>query len=120
MSTSPLAPLRNTIPFSDSNFSFGDGDDLVSDSNFLSVEGNDLVSEPFIAYARELRKNQTKAEEVLWNLLRNRQLDGFKFRRQHPVSPLYILDFFCSKVKLAVELDGDHHDGKTQQEYDVE
>jgi len=104
MSTSPLTPLRNTISFSDPNFMSGEG----------------KVSEPLIAYARELRKNQTEAEKVLWHLLRNRKLVGFKFRRQHPVSPMYILDFYCAKIKLAVELDGAHHVEKAQQDYDIE
>jgi very-short-patch-repair endonuclease len=106
MKTSPPAPLRNKIP--------------SSDLNTVSGEGDNFVSEPLVAYARALRKNQTKAEEIMWNLLRNRKLKGFKFRRQHPVAPLYILDFYCVKSKIAVELDGKHHNERQQQEYDTE
>ncbi len=58
--------------------------------------------------ARKLRINQTEAEKRLWYHLRNRQLGGFKFRRQHPVSP-YVVDFFCEERGLIVELDGGQH-----------
>ena len=58
--------------------------------------------------AQDLRKNQTLAEQILWSRLRSRQLSGFKFRRQHLIDN-YILDFYCSKVRLAVEIDGGQH-----------
>ena len=57
---------------------------------------------------RTLRRNQTEAEQRLWRLLRDRQIDGLKFRRQHPIGP-YILDFYCAEHRLAVELDGGQH-----------
>ena len=65
--------------------------------------------------ARKLRKNQTDAEKILWNKLRNRQIDGYKFRRQVPVGA-YIVDFICMSVKLIIELDGGQH--AEQQDYD--
>jgi very-short-patch-repair endonuclease len=58
--------------------------------------------------ARELRANQTDAERKLWYALRNRRLEGLKFRRQHPRGP-YILDFFCEAADLVVEVDGGQH-----------
>src|SRR4051794_20047106 len=58
--------------------------------------------------ARELRQNQTDAETVLWNRLRNRQLSGLKFRRQRPVGN-FIADFACIEIGLVVELDGGQH-----------
>jgi very-short-patch-repair endonuclease len=58
--------------------------------------------------ARSLRKNQTPAEQLLWSKLRSHGVSGFKFRRQHPVD-VYILDFYCHEVCLAVEIDGGHH-----------
>lgn len=58
--------------------------------------------------ARRLRGEMTKAESVLWGVLRNRQLGGHKFRRQHPLCG-YIVDFYCAKAKLVVEIDGDIH-----------
>ncbi len=57
---------------------------------------------------RELRRDPTDAESLLWWLLRNRQLAGVKFRRQHPYGP-YILDFYCPERQLAVEADGSQH-----------
>ena len=66
--------------------------------------------------ARQLRKTQTDAEEVLWQqVLRNRQLLGYKFLRQKPVQ-FFILDFYCSKLLLGIELDGGIHDNR--KEYD--
>ena len=57
--------------------------------------------------ARELRRNGTKPEAKLWQVLRGTPL-GFSFRRQHPVGP-YILDFYSPVLRLAIELDGDQH-----------
>ena len=58
--------------------------------------------------ARELRRNQTDDEKVLWRALRGRRFAGFKFRRQHTVGD-HVLDFYCADAKLAVELDGSQH-----------
>ena len=62
-----------------------------------------------LARAREFRQMLTPAEKLLWNRLRNRQLSGFKFRRQHPTDS-YILDFYCPEKHLAIEIDGDSHE----------
>jgi very-short-patch-repair endonuclease len=59
--------------------------------------------------ARRLRAQMDLPEVLLWNQLRRRQLDGLHFRRQHPIGP-YILDFYCDKARLAVEVDGYSHD----------
>jgi very-short-patch-repair endonuclease len=59
-------------------------------------------------HARELRKNPTDAERLLWQKLRYWQVDGCKFRRQQPVGP-YIVDFVCLQKRLIVELDGGQH-----------
>ncbi|GAB4337591.1 MAG: hypothetical protein Kow0037_20580 [Calditrichia bacterium] len=66
--------------------------------------------------ARELRKEQTPAEELFWQLVRNRQFLGLKFRRQHQFGN-YILDFYCHEQQLAIELDGPIHE--TQKEEDA-
>lgn len=58
--------------------------------------------------ARCLRKSSPDAERVLWSALRNRQLGGYKFRRQHPIGP-YFADFACIEAGLVVELDGGQH-----------
>ena len=58
--------------------------------------------------ARHLRKSGTRAEKLLWQELRNRKLEGFKFVRQAPVGP-YIADFLCRDLKLIIEVDGATH-----------
>jgi adenine-specific DNA-methyltransferase len=58
--------------------------------------------------ARELRKAATPAETILWNQLRNRRLNGIKFRRQHPLGS-YIVDLYCPAHRLVVEIDGEIH-----------
>lgn len=70
----------------------------------------------FLDRRRELRKNQTKAEEILWFELRNNKL-GTKFKRQHSIGG-YIADFYCQKYKLIIELDGEIHNTKEAEEYD--
>ena len=65
--------------------------------------------------AKVLRKNMTAAEKVLWERLRNKQVLGLRFRRQHPIA-FFIADFYCHTVRLVVEIDGKIH--KAQQEYD--
>ena len=67
--------------------------------------------------ARELRKKPTSAEEILWQLLRNRQLLGFKFRRQHQFGD-YVADFYCREAHLVIECDGSVHEGKDQWHHD--
>ena len=58
--------------------------------------------------AKELRREQTSAETKLWYVLRNRQLGGYKFRRQQPLGK-FIVDFICKSAKLVIEIDGDSH-----------
>ena len=69
-------------------------------------------------FRRELRKNLTPAEAKLWKYLQNSKLDGRKFRRQHSVGQ-YIIDFYCPKEKLAVELDGNSHFNSVNEQYDI-
>lgn len=66
-----------------------------------------------------LRKNETESEKILWEKLRNNQLKGCKFRRQHPIG-LYIADFYCHKLKLIIEVDGEYHNLPEQIEKDKE
>ncbi len=76
----------------------------------------DKPIDPIIqTYAQELRQRQTPAEIKLWMRLRERQLGGFRFRRQHPIER-YIVDFYCPIAQLVVELDGDSH--VEQEQYD--
>ena len=64
--------------------------------------------------ARLLRNKATDTERILWRHLRNRNLAGYKFRRQHPLDG-YILDFYCPTAKLAIELDGSGHNYRAGQ-----
>jgi very-short-patch-repair endonuclease len=65
-------------------------------------------NEKSIRIARQLRTNQTDAETVLWNRIRNRQIDGHKFVRQQPILG-YICDFVCRERRLIIEVDGGQH-----------
>ena len=65
------------------------------------------------AAARELRRQMTPAERRLWYALNRRQLNGLRFRRQHPMGR-FILDFYCPERKLVVELDGGIHDRQVE------
>lgn len=66
---------------------------------------------------RSLRNNATPAEKRLWQFLKGKKLDGFKFRRQHSIDR-YIVDFFCPSANLAIELDGETHYTPKAKEYD--
>jgi len=76
--------------------------------------------------ARDLRKNQTCSEKLLWNVLRRKAILGYKFLRQHPIFyrvytgrvEFFIADFYCAKLRLIIELDGPIHN--FQKEYDSE
>jgi len=58
--------------------------------------------------ARQLRNNSTQSEIRLWQYLKGKQMMGYDFHRQKPIDN-YIVDFFCNKLKLAIELDGFSH-----------
>ena len=66
---------------------------------------------------KNLRKGQTRAEEILWEELRKNKLKGYSFRRQYPIGR-YVVDFYCCKAKLAIELDGEIHDYIENIKYD--
>ena len=68
--------------------------------------------------ARRLRRVMTPPELGLWLRLKNRQLGGYRFRKQHPVGP-YILDFYCPEARLAVEVDGYSHSVEGAAEHDA-
>ncbi len=70
-----------------------------------------------IAFAKQNRKDATVEEDIIWQELRNRNIGGFKFRRQHPVAG-YIPDFVCLEKKLIVEIDGEYHHDDEQKIFD--
>ena len=67
--------------------------------------------------ARMLRITSTLAEQILWDALRNKKLNGHKFRRQHPIAG-FIADFYCHKARLIIEIDGEIHDLPDYSEHD--
>lgn len=67
--------------------------------------------------AKRLRKDSTVAEKFLWEILRRKAVQGYKFRRQHPLS-YYIADFYCHKARLVIEVDGEVHDLEEVKEKD--
>ena len=69
--------------------------------------------------ARHPRKGATQHERLLWRRLRNRQVQGWKFRRQHPVDR-YIIGFYCPEARLAIELDGGGHNFANRESVDQE
>jgi very-short-patch-repair endonuclease len=69
--------------------------------------------------AKELRQNQTEAEQFVWHQLRDRRFAGFKFRRQVPLGH-YIADFVCFDRRLIVELDGGQHNEQSRKQYDAQ
>jgi very-short-patch-repair endonuclease len=75
------------------------------------------VSRELQERARELRKNTTPAEKILWEKLRHNRLNGLQFRRQQVINP-YIVDLYCHAKALVIEVDGDIHD--LQADYDAE
>ncbi len=66
-----------------------------------------------VAAARKLRRNMTDVEQKLWDRLRDKQIEEFRFRRQRPMGR-YVVDFVCQDAKLIVELDGGQHAGQVE------
>ena len=77
------------------------------------------LSQELLIFARQLRREQRDAEQLLWRTLRGRRFCNYKFRRQYPACG-YILDFYCHDVRFAVELDGSGHNETEQRLYDEE
>jgi very-short-patch-repair endonuclease len=118
-SPSPLTPLPS-----------GEGDRLPSpvgrragdesewDGEFSRLAGRwRQIPDEYIEKARELRRNQTPTEKLLWELLRAKRFLGAKFRRQHKIGQ-FIADFYCHEARLVIELDGAVHDQQARQDCD--
>jgi very-short-patch-repair endonuclease len=69
--------------------------------------------------AESLRETETYPEKKLWEALKNKKLDGLKFRRQHPINR-FVVDFYCHKYKLVIELDGSVHENEEVKARDIE
>jgi very-short-patch-repair endonuclease len=88
-----------------------EGDNTVEFKMFFGA------SPKIFEFAKQLRKNETIAEKLLWERLNKNQVLRLRFRRQHPLK-YFIADFYCHKVKLVIELDGGIHNAPKQFEYD--
>ncbi len=88
--------------------------------NRLEVIRQEIAGEwqSITAFARTLRQTATHAEILMWRCLRNRRMNGRKFRRQHPIEP-FIVDFYCEELSLAVELDGGQHNSLEGHRHDA-
>jgi len=85
----------------------GEGDEVREKTEGNHYRGDRNIS-TLVEQARQLRKNQTPAEEIFWQIVRNRKFLNLKFRRQHQIGS-YITDFYCNEHKLVIEIDGDIH-----------
>ena len=82
---------------------------MTESETFLKIAGSGRsISPVLLARARELRKQQTSTEEILWECLRDRRFLNAKFRRQHNIGQ-FIADFYCHAARLVIELDGEIH-----------
>jgi cyclase len=69
-------------------------------------------------YAKDLRKIMTPAEMLLWGHLK-KGTEGYKFRRQHPIES-YVVDFYCHRLRLIIEVDGNYHDKPETKNHDLQ
>jgi very-short-patch-repair endonuclease len=76
------------------------------------------ASNELIRYAKSSRSNMTPSENTLWQHIKNNQLAGYKFRRQHPIAT-FIADFYCHQKRLVLEIDGGYHNTTSQQKTDI-
>jgi very-short-patch-repair endonuclease len=113
---SPQLPQKNSPPLK-GGVPVGRGGCKSLRTQNLKEKINNL---PYLkTFRKELRNNLTPAEAKFWKIVQNKNFEGRKFRRQHSVGN-YILDFYCSSEKLAIELDGEVHFGDAAREYDYE
>ena len=78
-----------------------------------------LASHIIFQNAYQLRNHLTEAEQILWEYLKDRKMEGVRFRRQHPVFK-FVADFYAHQLKLVIELDGEHHAQDVQKFYDLD
>ncbi len=96
----------------------GGGAETSIKSNPKYLTGDPLLAKDLLLHAKEMRKEPTLSEALLWNSLRREKLD-VRFRRQHLIGK-YIVDFVCLEKRLIVEVDGEYHNTKEQIELDNE
>ncbi len=105
-------------PSSPSPFSHGEKGDKKVVQDVSALAGiQRKIPEALLLRARELRKQQTSAKEILWQCLRSRRLENLKFRRQHNIGQ-FIADFYCHGARLVIELDGLIHNSQKERDKD--
>ena len=82
-----------------------------------SVVRNQQINPKKLELARRFRKNPTKSEDAVWQMLRNRQIKNLKWRRQQVIDG-FIADFYCAELNVVLEIDGSVHDNEEVKEYD--
>ena len=82
---------------------------------FVIMQNRKTTAEVVGQRAKQLRGTMTRAEVILWQRLRAKQMCGLRFRRQEPLGN-FIADFFCAQARLVIELDGGSHDGRAAQD----
>ena len=82
-------------------------------NNFPRLDVSPEIQRKMIEIARQFRKEPTKSENILWQALRGKKLDGHKFRRQQPIGN-FIVDFYNSPHRLVVEIDGSIHNSQVE------
>ena len=90
------------------------GEKARKDSRYLLPQG-EKARKSNVKFAKHLRRNMTEVEVKLWNALRDRRFENYKFRRQVPIGK-YIADFACFEKRLIVELDGSQHEESKRDE----
>ncbi|MBK6463380.1 MAG: DUF559 domain-containing protein [Myxococcales bacterium] len=108
-----LSPGAEALSTGGEGLSAG-GEGLAPGADALSGR-NRSIPAGLLRLARDLRERQTPAEDFLWQCLRDRQLNGAKFRRQHNIGR-FIVDFYCHEARLVIELDGSVHEGREEQD----
>jgi len=78
-----------------------------------------MIDPQLLEFAKTMRTNATDAENLMWQLLRNKRFMDLKFRRQHVIKP-YIVDFYCHELGLVIELDGGQRGTNDAIEYDAD
>ena len=79
---------------------------------------NQKINPKKLELARQFRKNPTESEDVVWQMLRNRQIKNLKWRRQQVIDG-FIADFYCAELNVVLEIDGSVHDKEEVKEYDA-
>ena len=102
--------LFKTSPLAGEVADLSAGEGLDNNDN-IKISSHRMYQPYIKEFSRDMRKNSTKAENLLWQKIRNGQL-GFKFRRQHQIDNKYIADFICLEKRLIIELDGGQHNDR--------